>query len=53
MLALEPTTTAAEAVTRLLDRLLPALPAGARVVTDGAYLLKSKLMRLRSGGGDE
>lgn len=32
---------------------LDALPAGARVVTDGAYLLKSKLMRLRSGGGDE
>ena len=32
MLALEPTTTAAEAVTRLLDRLLPALPAGAKVL---------------------
>jgi hypothetical protein len=32
---------------------LDAVPAGARVVTDGAYLLKSKLMRLRSGGGDE
>jgi cobalt-zinc-cadmium efflux system membrane fusion protein len=29
------------------------LPAGAKVFTEGAFLLKSKLMRLRSGGGDE
>lgn len=32
---------------------LDGLPTGAKVFTDGAYLLKSKLMRLKSGGGDE
>ncbi|MFN7958554.1 MAG: efflux RND transporter periplasmic adaptor subunit [Holophagaceae bacterium] len=32
---------------------LDALPEGAKVFTEGAYLLKSKLMRLKSGGGDE
>jgi cobalt-zinc-cadmium efflux system membrane fusion protein len=32
---------------------LDALPTGAKVFTDGAYLLKSKLMRTKSGGGDE
>ena len=32
---------------------LEGLPTGAKVVTDGSYLLKSKLMRLKFGGGDE
>ncbi|MBK9796707.1 MAG: hypothetical protein IPP58_09450 [Holophagaceae bacterium] len=32
---------------------LDGLPTGAKVFTQGAYLLKSKLMRLRAGGGDE
>jgi cobalt-zinc-cadmium efflux system membrane fusion protein len=32
---------------------LEGIPAGAKVVTDGAYLLKSKLMRMKFGGGDE
>jgi len=32
---------------------LDGLPMGAKVFTEGAYLLKSKLMRLKSGGGDE
>lgn len=32
---------------------LDGLPTGAKVFTEGAYLLKSKLMRLKSGGGDE
>ncbi|MBP1772337.1 MAG: CzcB family heavy metal efflux protein [Holophagaceae bacterium] len=32
---------------------MDGLPAGAKVFTEGAFLLKSKLMRLRSGGGDE
>lgn len=32
---------------------LEGLVAGQAVVTEGAYLLKSKLMRLKSGGGDE
>ena len=35
--------------TLVLDGLAP----GQAVVTEGAYLLKSKLMRLKSGGGDE
>lgn len=32
---------------------LDGVPAGAKVVTEGAYLLKSKLTRLKTGGGDE
>lgn len=32
---------------------LGGLAAGTSVFTDGAYLLKSKLMRLKTGGGDE
>ncbi|WP_291270859.1 HlyD family efflux transporter periplasmic adaptor subunit [Geothrix sp.] len=32
---------------------LETLPTGAKVFTEGAYLLKSKLMRTKSGGGDE
>lgn len=32
---------------------LEGVPTGAKVVTDGAYLLKSKLMRMKFGGGDE
>jgi cobalt-zinc-cadmium efflux system membrane fusion protein len=32
---------------------LGGIPVGAQVVTEGAYLLKSKLMRLKSGGDHE
>lgn len=32
---------------------LEGLKPGSTVITEGAYLLKSKLLRLRSGGGDE